>query len=344
MDDFPRGFILSDAAFYAFECQDVYPDVVSFAAAIPDHLRQLFLIPVVVDPMPAVDMVSGIASRVASRLAYAPTGDTPEGDLFSVKTFVNYDSEPGVPQGQEDSIFDVKDPRNRAKHQERNFDENIQSPTDTSYMSDVDPSEMMVNEGYPYRSDLVPGQVRHSTVVIVALKPDILQQHAPTDVKGRAKSCDVNFISYDKPSRVFTFAVDCGNVPHTVKASLSDIDEVAMTCDCGFWRWNGPEHSAKAQGYMLGPPRGTAGPPDVRDPDRKYWLCKHAYSVLRRLDDFVDQIVEENWDMSQDDLLKEIDEQWDRLEGVVQVPLEEIEEDDADLEVTGMGKEEEPPE
>lgn len=333
MQDSPRGFILSDAAYYAFECQDIYPDVVSFAAAIPDHLKQLFLIPVVVDPVPAIDMVSGIASRVASKIA-SPTGETPESDLFSVKTFVTYDDEPGVPTGEDESIFDFRYPRDRAKHQETVFDENIQSPTDTSYMSDVDPTYTPVNEGYPYRSDLVPGQVRHSSVIIVALKPEVLQQHAPSNIKDRARRCDVSLSSYDKPSRVFTFSVNCGNGPHVVKASLSDIDEVAMTCDCGFWRWNGPEHNAKVQEYMLGKPRGTAGPPDIRDPDREYWLCKHAYAVLRRLDQFVEQIVEENWEKDDDELLKEVDEQWDRLEGSVQIPLEEIEDEDTDLEVS----------
>jgi len=333
----PRGFILSDAAMYSFECQDIYPDLVSFAAAIPEHLRSLFLIPVVVDPLPVVDLISGIASRVASRVG-CPSGHTDDADLFSVKTFVTYDTEPGVPSGEEESIFEIWDPRNRSKHQERNWDQNVQSPTDTSYMSDVDPSLMMVNEGYPYRSELEPGLVRHSSVLLtrLALKPDVLQQHAPQKVRDRALTCNVDLTSYDKPSRVFTFAVNCGNVPHVVKASLSEIDEVAMSCDCGFWRWNGPEFHAKQKDYMLGSPRGTAGPPDIRDPDRKYWLCKHTYAVLRRLESFVEEIVEENWALDDNELLNVIDSEWDRVAGAVDIPLEEVEAEDPTLKVVGM--------
>ena len=142
----------------------------------------------------------------------------------------------------------------------------------------------------------------------------------------------MSLTSYDKKSRVFTFSVDCGNVPRTVQASLSDIDDVALICDCPFWQWNGPEHNAQTNSYLLGQPYGTAGPPDVRDPNREYAMCKHAYAVLRKLDTFVQEIVSENWDKSDEELLDEVDEEWDRLEGVAEVPLEEQEDEEIEAE------------
>ena len=83
---------------------------------------------------------------------------------------------------------------------------------------------------------------------------------------------------------------------------------------------------------MLGQPFGSASVPNVRDPDRKYWLCKHTYAVLRRLESFVAQVVSESWDESDEEVMAKVDEEWDRMEGVSHIPLEEAEEDDVDVE------------
>jgi hypothetical protein len=82
---------------------------------------------------------------------------------------------------------------------------------------------------------------------------------------------------------------------------------------------------------MLGRPRGTAGPPDIRDPDRKNWLCKHAYAVLRHLERHVQRIVDENWALDDDDLLLEIDAEWDRLSEEAATPMQKVEEQDPDV-------------
>jgi len=116
-----------------------------------------------------------------------------------------------------------------------------------------------------------------------------------------------------------------------VRAALSEIDNIALTCDCPFWRWNGPEYHAKTEDYMLGQPQGTAAPPDIRDPDRVYYLCKHAYSVLVRLDDFVSDVVDENWGLDDEELLDVIDRDWDKLEAQAQVSLEDVEPEEIKL-------------
>jgi hypothetical protein len=338
MEDLPQGFILSESALYAFADQDVFTDLISFCSAIPAHLRPLFLIPIRLQS--ASNGMERIASAVAKTRVSTPTGDTEEGDLFGTKTFVYDDNEPTVPSSEPGSIFDIEDADDVTHHQdlETDQDQNVQAPTDTSYNSDVDLTDSYMR--YPYRTPEYP--VRHSTVLVVpfvrtALKPEMLETHAPEKVKTNAKTCKVKLLSYDKRGRVFTFSVNCGNGPHDVRAALTDVNHVAMNCDCNFWRWNGPEFHAVQQGFMLGDPRGTASPPNVRDPDRKYWLCKHAYAVLTRLDDFVADVVEKNWDpeeeeeLSDEELLTEIDKNWDEMEEEAEVPLEESEEDDVDL-------------
>lgn len=366
--DFPHGFVLSEAAQYAFLCQDVYPDIVSFAAAIPDHLKPLFLIPVKFETVVASDSVERVASvHVADEIC--PSGHTDESDLFGTKTFTYDDFQPTVPQTDPGSIFDVDGADEITHHQEYNYDENLRTPSDTSYMSDVDVTQYW---DYPYRTKQ---PVRHSfdihgatsalrmlsasgmarfreraasipTVLFlrISVKPEALVSRTPDKIKKNAASCTVKLISYNKKNKVFTFSVTSGKTPRTVQAFLSEIDQVALSCDCPFWRWNGPEFHAKSGNYMLGQPFGTASPPNVRDPDRKYFICKHAYAVLKRLDKFVGDILEENWDLDEEEQLEQIDKEWDRLSAAVKVPLENLEKDDIKLEIDWSGIPDEEPE
>lgn len=323
--DSPQGFVLSEAAYYAFQCQDVYPDILSFAAAIPDYLKPLFLIPIKLESM--------VAASIAMRVASIPSGDTPEADLFSDKTFVNYDSEPSVPSSEPGSIFEINDYEHMTHHQDNNYDENVIAPDDTGYMNDFDVTEFAK---YPYRT---PEKPRHSSIiphvvlVRIALKPEALENHTPQKIQDNSKACAVTLVSYDKNTRVFTFDVKASSTPRRVQASLSEIDHIALSCNCPFWRYNGPEFHAKENSFMLGQPFGTATAPDVRDPDRQYWMCKHAYAVMRRLESFVQQVTEENWELDDDELLSQVDEEWDRMEGTALVPAEDLERDDEELEV-----------
>lgn len=336
MSETPNGFILNDAAMYAFQDQDVFPDLVSFCSAIPPHLRPLFLIPIRTEFMTA-SMVT--ASRVASvRVAegFQPDGNTEESDWFGSKTFVYDDVQNTAPPSDPGSIFDIDDADSMTHHQDlpSSHDENWQVPSETSYMGDVDVTDSYFR--YPYRTEESP--VRHSCVVVapraiarVALKPHELETKAPDKVRKNARTCSVKLVSYDRRSRVFTFNVGCGNKPRTVRASLSDVDHVAMDCDCPFWKWNGPEFHAKANSYMLGPQRGTAGPPEKRDPDRKFFLCKHAYAVLVRMDEFVQDVVDDSWELSDDEVLQRVDAEWDKMEETAEIPIEEAESDQIDI-------------
>ena len=55
---------------------------------------------------------------------------------------------------------------------------------------------------------------------------------------------------------------------------------VRISCSCPYFRWQGPEHWAKANGYLYGRPVGTASRPTTKDPKGQHWACKHVYAVL----------------------------------------------------------------
>jgi hypothetical protein len=56
--------------------------------------------------------------------------------------------------------------------------------------------------------------------------------------------------------------------------------DVFLSCDCPYWRWQGPEHWAKQNGYLYGKPRGTASFPVIKDPVHEHGVCKHVLAVL----------------------------------------------------------------
>lgn len=302
------GFVLSDSAMYAFSVQDVYPDIVSFAAAIPPHLRSLFLIPIEVELEP-VGMVDRVAARLASGLY--PSGLTDVSEMVQNRTFVNYDTEASDPNSAPGSIFDYSTPGERTHHQEFTFDENWDPIYDTSYNKDVDGSGYTA---YPYRlNERVTNSSIRPLIARLAFKPEDLEHRTPEKTKNRSDSCSISLSSYNKQTRVFAFSVNCGNGSHKVSAALSSIDAVSVTCDCKFWQYNGPEFHAKKNDFLLGQPQGKASPPEIRDPDRKHFLCKHTYAVISKIESFLSDVIDENWDLDDDDLLSYVDEHWSDL-------------------------------
>ena len=65
-----------------------------------------------------------------------------------------------------------------------------------------------------------------------------------------------------------------GNVKALAKMPLK------VSCSCPYFRWQGPEHWAKTNGYLYGRPVGTASKPVIKDPKGKHWVCKHVYAIL----------------------------------------------------------------
>jgi hypothetical protein len=55
---------------------------------------------------------------------------------------------------------------------------------------------------------------------------------------------------------------------------------IQVSCTCPFFRWQGPEHWAKANSYLYGKPAGSATKPAKKDPAGNHWACKHVLAVL----------------------------------------------------------------
>lgn len=55
---------------------------------------------------------------------------------------------------------------------------------------------------------------------------------------------------------------------------------IQVSCSCPYFRWQGPEHWAKKNGFLHGRQVGTASTPDIKDPKGKHWACKHVVAVL----------------------------------------------------------------
>jgi hypothetical protein len=101
-----------------------------------------------------------------------------------------------------------------------------------------------------------------------------------TRVIGKSPMWLFNVSGGDDTHRVRLKAVRKGNVRTLAKADL------LVSCDCNFWRWQGPEHWAKAGGYLYGRPLGSASSPAVRDPNGEHRVCKHVVAVLRKAEGY----------------------------------------------------------
>jgi hypothetical protein len=70
-------------------------------------------------------------------------------------------------------------------------------------------------------------------------------------------------------------AIRKGNVKALAKMPIK------VSCSCPYFRWQGPEHWAKTNGYLYGRPVGTASKPVIKDPKDQHWVCKHVYAILK---------------------------------------------------------------
>lgn len=73
---------------------------------------------------------------------------------------------------------------------------------------------------------------------------------------------------------------------HTVKVQGTQPlakSNLKVSCTCGFWRYQGPEHWAQTNGYLLGNPVGTAANPNAKDPNGKNRVCKHVLAALNHI-------------------------------------------------------------
>jgi hypothetical protein len=130
--------------------------------------------------------------------------------------------------------------------------------------------------------------IRPTDGVRVAATAEEILKNLSHKFQQRAKKCQATLKRADIKNLRWLFSVDCGNGPKVVSikarrsgnvTKFSKLD-LELSCSCPAWRWQGPEYHAKEKSYQLGKPRGTASPPDIRDPERIHPVCKHVAAVL----------------------------------------------------------------
>lgn len=145
--------------------------------------------------------------------------------------------------------------------------------------------DLHLDQANPMSSRVIPDSMKTASLiseVLAQVGPDVL-----------AKAVGIKFtISRVLPEKAFwSFAVK-GSKGETYSVRLKvfkkgnfksvDRHHVQVSCNCNFFRWQGPEHWAKANKYLYGKPVGTASRPDAKDPSGKHWACKHVVAVLNR--------------------------------------------------------------
>jgi len=124
--------------------------------------------------------------------------------------------------------------------------------------------------------------------VRIAARLSEIEQGLNPKVQDKALTCAVTLKRADVKNLRWIFSVNCGNGPKLVRlkatrkkniVALAKMD-VAFSCSCPAWRWLGSEFHAKGEKYIDGKPRGTAGTPDIKDPERINRVCKHVAAVI----------------------------------------------------------------
>ena len=111
------------------------------------------------------------------------------------------------------------------------------------------------------------------------------------DIASKAGSIQVSIKKVIPKNKFWAFSVPGSKgAAYTVKlkvfpkgnAKSLEKHHVQVTCNCDFFRWQGPEHWAKTNSYLYGKPAGTAAKPAEKDPDGSHWACKHVIAVLNK--------------------------------------------------------------
>lgn len=139
------------------------------------------------------------------------------------------------------------------------------------------------------------GYLNHS-VTRVAKVIDDLVSNTDASVVRSSKSVKFRLSKVDGVNMVWFFDVSGETGKYTTKLKAvprrgvttnPNKMDLFVSCTCPFWRYNGPEHWAKKYDFLYGKPFGSAASPNIRDPNGKFWCCKHVVAVLQKFKTFV---------------------------------------------------------
>jgi len=156
------------------------------------------------------------------------------------------------------------------------------------YVVDNNPgSAKVIPEGHGFANRMAS---RVASRYLTAAKIAEIEGKTLPDLISKGRSLQPRLVRVDAPNRIWWFDVKGSEpTPYRVKvkvlvpsAAIRKIDkaDVQLSCTCQFWRWQGPEHWAKQNGYLYGKPVGTASKPSEKDPNGRHWMCKHVAAVL----------------------------------------------------------------
>ena len=214
------------------------------------------------------------------------------------KTFAQPENnDTGHSPARDESMYRIRGPRDLTKDQSRP-DQIDHSEADPHYFG---LGESVENRPYERPSNIAMvvaalWELRDAPVRLLRPKDKVrlaatvekVLQNLSRKFQERAKKCHATLTRADIKNLRWLFSVDCGNGPKVVSikalrsgnvTKFSKLD-LKLSCSCPAWRWQGPEYHAKEKDYQLGKPRGTASPPDIRDPDRVHPVCKHVAAAL----------------------------------------------------------------
>ena len=207
-----------------------------------------------------------------------PLGD----DIPGTETFVKPLEETQEHPKRDESIYRIRDPYDRAKDQDQADERDQNRPSKTKY---------------PYRDDKETTHNASARFVVasfllgfahrIARKWDEILDGLNPEFVERAKKVGVKLKRVDRKNLRWIFEVK-GNNTYAVKmkvlrrGNVQDIlkTDLELSCSCPAWQWQGPEFHATQEDYQLGPLQGTAASPDIRDPERQNFVCKHVAAVL----------------------------------------------------------------
>lgn len=141
-----------------------------------------------------------------------------------------------------------------------------------------------------YDLETAPTRLFHAAGdVRVASTADQILSGLDPKFQQRAQACRADLKRADIKNMRWIFSVNCGNGIKAVKMRAvrprSNVTafgkmDLELSCSCPAWRWLGPEFHAKSDDYLLGKPQGTASTPNIKDPERDNFVCKHVAAAL----------------------------------------------------------------
>lgn len=130
-----------------------------------------------------------------------------------------------------------------------------------------------------------PGEVKEDTI-------SQIRRRVGNRVKKRSESYSSRVTGKLRGKNRYVWFFETGDwiqklraTPRSTRQQRVEGMDVAVTCNCPSFRWNGGEHWAKANKYLYGRPRGTASFPEERDPDMRHGVCKHLIAVFNHIRD-----------------------------------------------------------